>query len=48
MERISRRSFTSQTLHSLLTLSLFETLSRGEMLGKGIDRIAGHWLYGKS
>jgi hypothetical protein len=31
-------------LHSLLTISLVETLSQGKMLGKGIDRMAGHWL----
>jgi hypothetical protein len=41
---MSRRNFTSQMLHSLLTISLVETLSQGKMLGKSIDRIAGHWL----
>jgi hypothetical protein len=44
MERMSRRNFTSQMLHSLLTISLVETLSQEKMLGKTIDRITRHWL----
>ena len=44
MDKISRRNFTSQTLQSLLTLSLVETLSQERLLGKNIDRITGSWL----
>jgi hypothetical protein len=44
MEKISRRNFTGQMLHSLLTLSLVEALSKENLLGKNIDRIAKHWL----
>ena len=44
MEKISRRNFTSQMPHSLLTFSLVEALSRENLLGKNIDRIAKHWL----
>jgi hypothetical protein len=44
MEKISRRNFTSQMPHSLLTFSLVEALSRENFLGKNIDRIAKHWL----
>src|SRR5215813_15395010 len=44
MEKISRRNFTGQMLHSLLTLSLVEALSQENLLGKNIDRIAKHWL----
>jgi hypothetical protein len=44
MEKISRRNFTGQMLHSLLTLSLVEALSRENLLGKNIDRIAKRWL----
>ena len=31
-------------LHSLLTLSVVETLSQERLLGKNIDRLAKHWL----
>src|SRR5512145_3280451 len=31
-------------LHSLLTLSVIETLSQERLLGKNIDRLAKHWL----
>jgi hypothetical protein len=44
MERMSRRKFTSQTLHSLFTLSMVEMLSQERLLGKDIDRLAKHWL----
>jgi hypothetical protein len=44
MEKMSRRNFTSQMLHSLLTLSVVETLSQERLLGKNIDRLAKHWL----
>src|SRR5215470_15337249 len=44
MEKMSRRNFTGQILHSLLTLSLVEALSQERLLGKNIDRIARHWL----
>jgi hypothetical protein len=41
---MSRKNFTSQMLHSLLTLSVVETLSQERLLGKNIDRLAKHWL----
>jgi hypothetical protein len=44
MEKMSRRNFTSQTLYSLLTLSVVETLSQERLLGKNMDRLAKHWL----
>jgi hypothetical protein len=44
MEGVSRRNFTSQMLHSLLTLSMVEALSQERLLGKNIDRLARHWL----
>jgi hypothetical protein len=44
MEKMFRRNFTSQMLHSLLTLSVVETLSQERLLGKNIDRLAKHWL----
>jgi hypothetical protein len=44
MDKMSRRNFTGQMLHSLLTLSMVEALSRERLLGKEIDRLAKYWL----
>src|SRR5262245_45197679 len=44
MDKISRREFSGQMAHSLLTLSLVQTLSGAGALGKAIDREARNWL----
>lgn len=44
MEKTSRRHFTSQMLHSLLTFTLVEGLSELNAVGKSIEPIAKHWL----
>jgi hypothetical protein len=44
MEKMSRRKFTSQTLHSLLTLAMVDALSQERLLGKNIDHLVKHWL----
>ena len=44
MENQSRREFTTGLLHSLLTLSLVETLANARALGKHIVPIANRWL----
>ena len=44
MDKISRRNFTGQMVHSMLTLALVESLSGANLLGKAIDREARNWL----
>ncbi|MCH2132009.1 MAG: hypothetical protein MK179_22950 [Pirellulaceae bacterium] len=44
MEQLSRRSFHRQSLGSLLTLSLLETLSSQDAFGADIKPIAAKWV----
>lgn len=44
MSTISRRDFTQQTLGSLLTFSLLETLFAGDAFAEAIKPIAAKWL----
>lgn len=44
MSAISRRAFTRQTLGSLLTMSLLETLGRGDLFADEIKPITTRWI----
>ncbi len=44
MKELSRRMFNKQTLGSLLTYSLLETLSRGDLFADAIRPVTARWL----